>query len=123
MLFSGWDETKGSGTNQGRKQEATQAAAKVHQAMKRKRRASDGEDEAYIRHYVHHRTVIEEVCLPLDMFPSSRDLVSVVGDTILGAYAPSIVLLLGLREYLQRMLMQSNSVTLFTEISPPATLL
>ena len=103
LLF--WDETKGSETNQGRQQEATQAAAKVHQAMKRKRRAPDGEDEAYLRHYVHHRTVMKEVCLPLDMFPSSRDLVSVVGDTILGACAPSILLLLGLKKYSQRMLM------------------
>ena len=103
-----WSETKDSETDQDRDREAAQAAAKEHQAMKSKRRASDGEDEAYPRHYAHHRTVIEEVCLPLDMFPSSRDLVSIVGDTILGAYAPSIVLLLGLREYFQRMLMQSN---------------
>ena len=69
------------------------------------------------------RIVIKEVCLPLDMFRSSRDLVSVaIGDTTLGAYAPSTVLLLGLKGYLQRMLMRSNCVKLFTEMSALAML-
>ena len=118
-----WSVTKGSETNEDRKREAAQAevVTKEHRARKRKFRASESEDFAYIRHYVHYRTVVKEVCLPLDIFPSSQELVSVVGDTITGAYVPFVVLLLGLKEYPQRMLMRSNCVKLSTEASAPAT--
>ena len=44
-------------------------------------------------------SVVEEVCLPLDMFRSSRELVPVVDDTITGVFMPSIVLLLGLKDH------------------------
>ncbi len=38
----------------------------------------------HVRHYVHYRIAVTEVCLPLTAFTSSRQLVRVVGDTIQG---------------------------------------
>lgn len=62
--------------------------------MKRRKR-DDSQSEvkpekkasAGLRHYIHYRLATKEVCLPLEAFRTSKQLVQVVGDCIDGTLA------------------------------------
>ncbi|KAI1784479.1 hypothetical protein LXA43DRAFT_901579 [Ganoderma leucocontextum] len=68
------------------KKSAGGAAEDEPRGAKRARDDQEGEEMPRIRHYVHHRTALKEVCLPLTACTSSRQLVSVVGDAIEAHY-------------------------------------
>ncbi|KAI1782029.1 hypothetical protein LXA43DRAFT_856227, partial [Ganoderma leucocontextum] len=60
------------------KKSAGGAAEDEPRGVKRARDDQEGEETPRIRHYVHHRTALKEVCLPLTACTSSRQLVSVL---------------------------------------------
>ena len=55
------------------------------ETSKGRKRAREGErPPSHIRHYVHHRSAMKEVCLPLVAYTSSKQLVSLVTDCVDG---------------------------------------
>ena len=48
----------------------------------------EDEQPLSVRHHVHYRIVVKEVCLPLKEFKSSSQLVGVVRDCIDGTFSP-----------------------------------
>ncbi|KAI1784470.1 hypothetical protein LXA43DRAFT_212365 [Ganoderma leucocontextum] len=77
-----WMDSEDRRAREERKKSAAGAAEDGPRGLKRARDNQEGEEMPRIHHYVHHRTALKEVCLPLTACTSSRQLVSVVGDTI-----------------------------------------
>ena len=77
-------------TDGDRKAEAeAEARRKAGEGNSKKRRRKDSRPEKpYTRHYSHYRIAVKEVCLPLDACTTSRQIVLIVGDGIVGAPGP-----------------------------------
>ena len=74
-------------TNKARKEKVADAqrAREGKKTSKRRREDASGKiDTTRVRHYAHYRLVVKEICISLNLFLSSRQLMSIIRDALQG---------------------------------------
>ncbi|TBU58955.1 hypothetical protein BD310DRAFT_906267 [Dichomitus squalens] len=78
------------GTKEERKVDVLQGHSNEPHRVKRTYSEMQEEPTPYVPHYGHHRLVLKEVCLPITAFRSSRQLLSIIGDSIEAHYDATV---------------------------------